>query len=199
MQKMKRGTLAAIWVALACAALTVTSCAALRPSPTLRPTSTLVPVTPRSAVPTDAPSQTTPLGESSQVVTASVRANIDPNARPTEVVDPTLISRTGTPSLRTSTGKVNKVETLADKRMHVQIIPDDIAMHSDFTISDWSHVSVLFYWTGRQTPTPQPDAQRPLVIQRAALNHQVTIGYYDTNPPIVVMFSVHKQEGDPQR
>jgi hypothetical protein len=56
---------------------------------------------------------------------------------------------------------------------------------------------VYFYWEGFQTPTPVANGVE--VVARNALNHQITLGYYATTPPVVAMVSIHKQKGDPQK
>ncbi len=115
----------------------------------------------------------------------------------------TIILPTPTPwatpnaPLSTSTGKLTQVEPLVNGGLRLRLAPDLPSMRADFRVTDWSHATVLNYWLGFQTPTPVAEDER-VAVAKGALNHQVTIGYYDTNPPTIVLVSVHKQEGDPQ-
>ncbi|MBI5031916.1 MAG: hypothetical protein HZB51_15405 [Chloroflexi bacterium] len=101
------------------------------------------------------------------------------------------------PTVFSSTGKVQRVETLENNHIHVEILPDDIAMKTDFIIADWNRVTVLFYWVGLQTPAPV-ETNIKMDTVKASLGRQVTIGYLFTESPTVVFFSSHKKPGDPQ-
>ncbi len=111
----------------------------------------------------------------------------------------TLPTAWATPNapLLTSEGKLTRTEPLKNGGVRLHLTPDLSSMRADFDLTDWSRVTALYYWAGLQTPTPVADDQRAAVVTHA-LNHRVTIGYYDTNPPTIVLVSVHKQEGDPQ-
>ncbi len=173
-----------VFLALGLLTTWLTGCGGVPLTATSRSTSTLVAVpsrTPTGTLRTEVPSPVSTLG-------IEVRTSGCPAATPT-------VWNTPNAPLRTATGKVKRVEFLADSGAHFVIVPDSKEMPAEWTISDWSHVTVLFYWAGLQTPTPVVVDQRA-VIADTALNHRVTIGYYDMNPPAIVLFSIHKQEGD---
>ncbi len=124
-------------------------------------------------------------------------ADVTPAVAPTTKApaSPTVWPTPNAP-LRTSEGTLTRIEPLKNGvRLH--LTPDLSSMRADFDVVDWSRVTALDYWAGLQTPTPVADDQRAAVVTHA-LNHRVTIGYYDTNPPTIVLVSIHKQEGDPQ-
>jgi len=100
--------------------------------------------------------------------------------------------------LLTSTGKVKQIENV-NNQWRLRLAPDDPAMRSEFMIteSDWSRLTVLHYWAGLQTPTPVAEASKRIIAQ-GAVGREVTIGYYATTPPTIVLLSIHKKPGDPQ-
>jgi hypothetical protein len=136
-------------------------------------------------------------GLGSAAAEAGQSAVSTPSASTTQAAPPPTAWATPNAPLRTSQGRVTKVEPLAGGGVRLVLTPTLSSMRADFVLTDWSHVTALYYWAGLQTPTPVADDERRAVIQ-GALNHQVTIGYYDTNPPTIVLVSVHKQAGDPQ-
>lgn len=175
-----------VFLALGLWATALAGCGLVLPTAAPRPTSTLVAVlsrTPIGMLPTQVPSVLPTWGNADSASSCA-------GATPT-------IWQTPNAPLKTTTGKVKRVEPLTSIGAHLVIVPDAPEMPADWMISDWSRVTTLYYWAALQTPTPVVADQRATIAQ-SALNHRVTIGYYDTNPPIIVLFSIHKQEGDPQ-
>ena len=156
-----------------------------QPTPT-RPTSTLAPVG-------------TPLATAVAVCKTTSGTRV-PCSKITRMPDPPY---TPTPSkitapIITVTGTVINLGTSQDgKSVRLVLKPDAPGMKFDFTISDWSRATVLFYWEGLQTPTPVANGNA--VVAQNALNHRITLGYYATEPPTVSLVSIHKQKGDSQK
>ncbi len=177
----RRIALALLATLFALGALALGGCEAPLPTPA-----------PEAAGATGVPATATSLGDATASTGLSA-ADLTPAA------SHSLATPWATPNapLATSTGKVTKVESLAGGGVHLVLAPDLPSMRADFVIADLAHATVLNYWLGFQTPTPVAEDER-VAVAKGALNHQVTIGYYDTNPPTIVLVSVHKQEGDPQ-
>ncbi len=173
-------------VALCLLAASSAGCGLVLPPATPRPTSTLV------TMPSRTSTGTPPTGEPSLLPTMGIADAASACAAPT----PTAWNTPNAP-LKTATGRVKRVEPLANGGAHIVIVPDGPEMPADWMISDWSHATTLFYWAGLQTPTPVAADQRAAMADTAR-NHRVTIGYYDTTPRTIILFSIHKQEGDPQ-
>jgi len=118
-----------------------------------------------------------------------------PTASLTSAVDSPATPR---PPIYTSTGKAKTVETLANQQVRLTLTPDDPAMKKEFVIGDWSQVTVLYYWAGLQTPTPVAASEKLNTVMLLAVGREVSVGYSATEPPTVILVSLHKKVGDPQ-
>jgi hypothetical protein len=127
---------------------------------------------------------------------------IAPTPTTTILTQTVLMLPTATPlpasTLRTTTGQVKQIQ-VKDQRVSLQITPDDPGMKTSFEIQSWDGVNVLYYWQGIESPVSVAKDKRAETVAQKALNHQVVIGYYAIEPAQVVMISIHKQKGDPQK
>ena len=132
----------------------------------------------------------------------SSSTRIHPTPTTTIITKTVLMLPTATPlpasALRTTTGVVKQIE-VKDQRVSLHIAPDDPGMKTSFEIQSWDAVNVLYYWQGIESPVAVAKDKRSETVAQKSLNHQVVIGYYAIEPTVVVMVSIHKQKGDPQK
>ena len=139
-----------------------------------------------------------PLVQSSRASSTSIA--LTPTT--TIITQTVLMLPTATPlpasALRTTTGLVKQIQ-VKDQRVSLQIAADDPGMKTSFEIQSWDAVNVLYYWQGIESPVAVAKDKRSETVAQKSLNHQVVIGYYAIEPTGVVMVSIHKQKGDPQK